>query len=128
MQRFEDVRALGRTVLFDVDAAVRELPGSDGARRLIAERSLAYLDGLAREAGDDAALRRELAEGYLRVAGIQASPAVGDAAAARRSQARALTLLEEGLRLAPGDEGLRAALARARGAGPFGADARPVPR
>ena len=116
VQRFEDVRALGRTVLFDVEAAVRDLPGSGEARRLIAGRAQAYLDGLAREAGEDAALRRELAEGYLRLAELQAGPALGDAAAAARSRGRAVSLLEEGLRQSPGDPTLRAALARARAA------------
>ena len=48
-QRFDQVRQLSNK-LFDIDTAVRELPGSVTARQLIVETSLEYLGRLADDA------------------------------------------------------------------------------
>jgi len=48
--RFNDVRKLANSFLFEFDDAIRNLPGSTPARSLVVKRALEYLDGLAGEA------------------------------------------------------------------------------
>ena len=87
-QRFNDLRKLARTVIFDMHDAIAELPGSTEARKLLVTGALEYLNGLAQEAGDDRALQRELANAYERVADVQGRPNaanIGDLQGARQS-------------------------------------------
>ncbi len=73
-RRFNDVRALANSLLFEVHDAIKDLAGATPARQLLVKRALQYLDGLAREAGTDAGLQRELAEAYQRVGDVQGNP------------------------------------------------------
>lgn len=75
-RRFQQVRRLARSVLFELHDRIEPLPGSNPVRRLLAERALEYLEALAKEAGNDVSLLRELAEGYLRLGDVQGGPAV----------------------------------------------------
>jgi tetratricopeptide (TPR) repeat protein/tRNA A-37 threonylcarbamoyl transferase component Bud32 len=75
-RRFQQVRGLARSVLFELHDGIEPLPGSNPARRLLAERALVYLEALAGEAGHDVSLIRELAEGYLRLGDVQGGTAV----------------------------------------------------
>jgi non-specific serine/threonine protein kinase/serine/threonine-protein kinase len=80
-RRFDDVRKLARTVMFDVHDAIANVPGSTKARKLLVTEALAYLDSLAAEAGDDPSLQRELAAGYHKmgdVLGWPSTPNLGD--------------------------------------------------
>ena len=70
-QRFNDVRVLANSLLFDIHDSIRDLPGSTPARKLIVERALRYLDSLSSETGGDPPLERELATAYERVAEVQ---------------------------------------------------------
>jgi len=70
-RRFEDVRQLADALLFKLDPAVKDLPGATPARQLIVQEALTYLHGLARDAGGNAELQGDLAEGYLRVGEVQ---------------------------------------------------------
>jgi len=70
-ERLQQVRRLANTFVFDVHDAVRDLPGSTKARRLIVETGLQYLDSLAATARSDASLQNELASAYLRIGEIQ---------------------------------------------------------
>jgi non-specific serine/threonine protein kinase/serine/threonine-protein kinase len=101
-RRFNDVRKLARTFMFDVHDAIAPLPGSTAARKLLVTEALAYLDSLAAEAGGDAALQRELASGYEKMAdvlGRPSTPNLGDApgavAAYRKAQAARERLLAD---------------------------------
>ena len=97
-RRFTDVRKLANTILFDIHDAIRDLPGSTGAREIVLKRALEYLDSLARESADDAALRHELATAYARVASVQGSPTdanIGDTSAALQSYQKALAILDD---------------------------------
>ena len=67
-RRFDDVRQLANTVIFDLHDAIAPLPGSTDARRLLIQRALTYVDGLAAEASGDLPLQRELARAYERLA------------------------------------------------------------
>jgi non-specific serine/threonine protein kinase/serine/threonine-protein kinase len=73
-RRFEVAREAARAMLYDVHDAVADLPGSTAAREVIVRRSLDYLGRLAAEAGDDAALRLDLASAYLRVGNVLGNP------------------------------------------------------
>ncbi len=68
---FGQVRELARTFMFDFHDEISQLNGSLRARTLMVETALRYLDGLSREVGDDASLRRELASAYDRVGDIR---------------------------------------------------------
>jgi non-specific serine/threonine protein kinase/serine/threonine-protein kinase len=65
--RFNDVRKLAKSLLFDMHDAIQTLPGATPARKLIVDRALQYLDALAKEAKGDLSLQRELAAAYEKV-------------------------------------------------------------
>jgi tetratricopeptide (TPR) repeat protein len=70
-RRFQQVRRLANTFLFDFYGKIRDLPGSTEAREAVAKTGLEYLDSLALEAKGDPGLQIELAEGYQRLAEVQ---------------------------------------------------------
>ncbi len=109
-RRFEDVRKLAGSFLFEVHDAIRDLPGSTPARQLVVAKALEYLDSLAREAGDDLGLVRELATAYQRVGDVQgytANANLGDTAGAAASFEKSATLAERLVAATPADTGAR---------------------
>lgn len=70
-RRFNDVRSLANSLIFDVHDSIKDLPGSTPARKIIVDRALQYLSSLAKESGGDIALQRELATAYERVGLVQ---------------------------------------------------------
>ncbi|WP_109488852.1 serine/threonine protein kinase [Occallatibacter savannae] len=50
-RRFNDVRSLANSLIFDIHDSIRDLPGSTPARRLIVERALQYLNQLVERVG-----------------------------------------------------------------------------
>ena len=70
-RRFNEVRQLARSVLFDYHDAIKDLSGATAIRERLVKDGLAYLDSLAREAGDDPELQRELAAAYDRVGDVR---------------------------------------------------------
>ena len=96
-RRFNDVRRLAHSLMFEIHDSVQNLQGSTPTRRLIVTRALEYLDGLAREAGDNASLQRELATAYEKVGEIQGNPYsanLGDTAGALTSYEKAAHIRE----------------------------------
>lgn len=75
-QRFDEVRRLANSLLFEVDDKIRSLAGATESREVIVRRALEYLDGLAAESGDDPTLSRELAAAYVKISEIQGNPLV----------------------------------------------------
>ena len=73
-RRFEDVRQLAHSILFEVEPRMANVPGNIPARELLVKRTLAYLDSLSREAGSRRDLRRELATAYEKVGDVQGEP------------------------------------------------------
>jgi len=115
-KRFNDVRQLAHTFLFDFHDAIRDLPGATPVRRLVVQKALVYLNSLSQESGQDPALEHELVEAYLRVADVQGSPGVpnlGDAAGALDSYGRALAIAESWSRRHPQDSDWQRYLERA---------------
>ena len=72
--RFNEVRQLANSMVFDVHDAVSNLPGSTTARSLIVQRGLKYLDSLSSDAGNDRGLQRELAAAYEKLGVVQYTP------------------------------------------------------
>lgn len=77
-ERFEQVRGFSRSVLFELEEAVRPIEGAERARRLILERSLVYLDALEAEAAEREDVALDLVRGYLKVVELKKTGAVND--------------------------------------------------
>ncbi|MEO8679225.1 MAG: protein kinase [Vicinamibacterales bacterium] len=95
--RFNDVRKLANSLIFEVHDSIQYLPGATDARHVILQRALEYLDSLARESENEPDLLRELAAAYSRVGAVQGNPAVinlGDAKAALISLRKAIEMRE----------------------------------
>jgi serine/threonine protein kinase len=96
-QRFNDVRSLANSLMFDIHDSIKDLPGSTPARKLVVERALTYLDSLSREANGDSSLQRELAAAYERVGDVQGNPYyanLGDTSGALASYRKAVAIRE----------------------------------
>jgi serine/threonine protein kinase len=113
-RRFNDVRELADSLIFDLDNSIRTLPGATAARKLVVDRGLKYLDRLSAEAGDNNPLRRELAVGYSKLAEVQGVSGVanlGNRPAAILSLQKAARLREQVLAAEPTSVSDRRALA-----------------
>ena len=73
-RRFDTAREAARALIFDVHDAMEPLPGATPVREVIVTKALDYLDRLAQDAGDDDALRIDLAQAYLRIGNVQGNP------------------------------------------------------
>ncbi|MGD0544896.1 MAG: serine/threonine-protein kinase [Candidatus Acidiferrales bacterium] len=96
-RRFQDVRALANALMFDVHDAIKDLPGATKARKLLVDRALHYLDGLASDEGNDPSLQKELATAYEKVGDVQGDPHsanLGDTTGALASYKKALAIRE----------------------------------
>ncbi len=110
-RRFQQVRKLANTFLFDFHAKIRDLPGSTEAREMVVKTGLEYLDSLAQEAANDPALQMELARAYVEVGDVQGdvrAASLGRTREAIESYRKALALAEQVVARAPNDlEALR---------------------
>ncbi len=71
-QRFQSLRKLTDSLLFEFHDSIEKLPGSTAARELMVRRALEYLEQIASEAHNDPATLRDLAAGYERIGRIRA--------------------------------------------------------
>jgi non-specific serine/threonine protein kinase/serine/threonine-protein kinase len=96
-QRFNDVRTLANSLLFEVHDSIKDLAGATPARKLLVNKALQYLDSLSQEAAGDLSLQRELAAAYEKVGNVQGNPYdanLGDPAGAVASYRKALAIRE----------------------------------
>src|SRR5262249_43975555 len=96
-KRFEDVRKLSNSLIFEIHDSIETLPGATPARKLLLDRAVEYLDKLSSDAAGDADLQRELAWGYQRLAVIQGNSTesnLGNLDSALASDRKALVLFE----------------------------------
>jgi non-specific serine/threonine protein kinase/serine/threonine-protein kinase len=103
-RRFDDVRHLAESFLFEFHDKIKNLPGSRPAQQLIVQRALEYLRSLEQEVRGNASLECELADAYLKVGDVQGNQYVsnlGDTAGAVASYWQALAISEEVLRSDP---------------------------
>ena len=109
-RRFNEVRQLANSFVFEVHDAVVNLPGSTTARSLIVQRGLNYLDSLAQDAAGDRGLQRELAAAYEKLGAVQYTPSVahlGDLEGALQSHRKAAALRESLVAADPNDPDYR---------------------
>lgn len=69
-RRFQDVRNLANSYIFEIEDSLAGVPGTLAARQVIVERAVTYLDRLAQQAEGDRPLLAELAAAYDRVGTI----------------------------------------------------------
>ena len=96
-RRFNDVRTLANSLMFEVHDSIENIPGATQARKLVLQRSLEYLDKLSQDAGKDPDLLRELATAYRRIGMAQGNPRdpnLGDTKGALASFEKSLQMRE----------------------------------
>jgi serine/threonine protein kinase len=114
-RRFNEVRTLARSLLFDFDEKIAELSGATPAREQLVRSSLQYLESLSHEASDPA-MKVEVATAYTRVGEIQGNPYfsnLGQTEDAATSYRKAIALLEPIVTSTSRDHSAVVALARA---------------
>ena len=77
-QRYDQIRAIARTLMFDVYEDIEKVPGTVSARRTVAQTAQTYLESLASTPGASIEVRMEAAEGYSRLATILQRQSVAD--------------------------------------------------
>ena len=105
-RRFNDVRTLANSMVFDIHDAIQDLPGSTPARKLIVQKGLQYLDSLAQESNNDPSLQRELAAAYDRIGDVQGLPFwanLGETTGAMQSYQKALVIRQQLAKSEPRD-------------------------
>jgi non-specific serine/threonine protein kinase/serine/threonine-protein kinase len=113
-RRFDDVRRLANSFLFEFHDSIENLPGATPARELVVKRALEYLDKLNQESGNDPAIQRELATAYERIGKIQGNSYylnLGDTEGATRSVRTALAMREKLIAEDPNNQELQFELA-----------------
>jgi tetratricopeptide (TPR) repeat protein len=112
--RFQQVRQLAHSVVFELDDAIEDLPGSSRARQLLIARGLGYLNALVKHRGNDAGLSFELAKAYMKIGAAQGDleqANVGDRAGALASYNKARGLLVDLRRRDPANRDVERSLA-----------------
>jgi eukaryotic-like serine/threonine-protein kinase len=69
--RFQQVRKLAHSVLFELNPQIENLAGATPAREQLVKTSLQYLDSLASEGANDSSLQIELATAYQTIGDVQ---------------------------------------------------------
>jgi tetratricopeptide (TPR) repeat protein len=93
--RSADLRQLSNSLLSELDEAIKELPGSTGAQKLLVTRVLEHLDRMAKDAQGDRQTQLDLIDAYTRLGNIQGNPYdqdLGDPAGALASLDKAIAL------------------------------------
>jgi eukaryotic-like serine/threonine-protein kinase len=105
--RFEDVRQLANSFVFEFHDAIAQLEGATPVRALLVRRAIEYLDRLAGEAKGNLALQEELAAAYQKIGDVQGRPLysnLGDTGGARESYRKALGVRAEIAAARPADK------------------------
>lgn len=112
-RRFNDVRNLAHSVIFELHDEIRKVPGSVKARRVLVDTATKYLDSLHVEDAADDSLQMELAEAYIRIGYIQGGVAgvnLSDTAVSMKSYRTVVRITEEQARKRPDDARVRTLL------------------
>lgn len=76
-RRFDQVRQLARSIVFELHDGIAPLQGSLPVRKLLVTRALEYLNALARESQNDRGLTLELAQAFMRIGEVQGGVSTG---------------------------------------------------
>jgi len=93
--RSEDLRQLSNSLLSELDEAIKQLPGSTGAQKLLVTRVLEHLDRMAPDARGDRQTQLDLVDSYTRLGNLQGNAYdqnLGDTAGAMVSLDKALAI------------------------------------
>ena len=96
-QRFNDVRKLANSLIFEIHDSIQNLPGATPSRKLLLDRAVEYLDKLSQDSGGDVDLQRELAWGYQRLSAVQGDTTqsnLGQISAAEVSVGKSIAFFE----------------------------------
>jgi eukaryotic-like serine/threonine-protein kinase len=96
-REFNAVHGIAQAMLGEVHDAVAKLPGSTAAREILLRRGTEYLDTLSAEAAGSDPLAREVAMAYVQLSmaqGTISASTLGDQETARKSLAKAISLLD----------------------------------
>lgn len=113
-RRFNDVRKMANSLIFEIHDSIQNLPGATRARELLTKRALEYLDSLSQESADPV-LQRELATAYERIGDVQGNNTqanLTDLSGASASYAKAVAIRESLVAANPNDLSLRGDLVR----------------
>lgn len=105
-KRFNDVRKLANSYIFDVYPEIENIEGSLKAREVILKNALEYLDSLSGEVGSDLELQSELATAYEKVGDVQGAmtnSSLGNIQAGLDSYEKARRLRESVFAATPND-------------------------
>ena len=105
-RRFNDVRNLANSFMFDFNDAIQNVPGATHAREMLVKTALQYLDSLARESQGDTSLRDDLGSAYMRVGDIQGvlgGQSTGNVSGALESYRKALAIRKSLAEADPGN-------------------------
>jgi serine/threonine protein kinase/tetratricopeptide (TPR) repeat protein len=96
-KRFNDVRKLANSLIFEIHDSIQDLPGATPSRKLLLDRAVEYLDKLSTDTAGDVDLQRELAWGYQRLSAVQGDTSqsnLGQISAAEVSISKSIALFE----------------------------------
>lgn len=117
--RFNQVRKLANTVLFEYHDGIANLPGSTPVREKLVKDSLEYLNNLSAENDDNPDLQKEIATAYQKIGDVQGSPwqgNLGNIKDALESYRKSLAIREKLYTADPNDAEAQRALAKIRDA------------
>jgi tetratricopeptide (TPR) repeat protein/predicted Ser/Thr protein kinase len=112
--RAVDLRELSNSLLSELDEAIKDLPGSTGAQRLLVTRVLEHLDRASKDAAGDRQTQLDLVNAYTRLGNIQGNPYdqnLGDRAGALASLDKAVAIATSLTHSRPADRDSLRALA-----------------
>jgi tetratricopeptide (TPR) repeat protein len=115
--RSADLRQLSDSLLSELDEAIKQLPGSTGAQKLLVTRVLEHLDRMARDAHGDRLAELELVNAYTRLGGVQGNryeQNLGDTQGALVSLDKAIAIAQPLVTANPDDRDALEALANAQ--------------
>ena len=115
--RSADLRQLSDSLLSELDEAIKQLPGSTGAQKLLVTRVLEHMDRMAKDAHGDRLTELDLVDAYTRLGNIQANryeQNLGDTPGALVSLNKAIAIAQPLVASNPDDPDALQALANAQ--------------
>ena len=115
--RSADLRQLSTSLLSELDEAIKQLPGSTGAQKLLVSRVLEHLDRMAKDAKGDRQTQLDLVDAYTRLGNIQGNgyeQNLGNRPDALASIGKAIAIGERLVASSPRDQEALCALASAQ--------------
>ncbi|MCW5977782.1 MAG: protein kinase [Bryobacteraceae bacterium] len=96
--RYQDLRRLTNSLLFELYDAVQQLPGSTAAQRMLVTKAMDHLDKLSRDTKGDPNVQGDLVEAYLKMGNLQGNPYetnIGDMEGGLNTLRKALSIAQE---------------------------------